>query len=80
MKLWGGRFSKETDTLANDFQSSIHFDQRLYRVRLNDPAAIKLDCPVDVDGVRYACSYVELGNPGLPMFFEKCLFKLFGNF
>ena len=31
MKLWGGRFSKETDTLANDFQSSIHFDQRLYR-------------------------------------------------
>lgn len=31
MKLWGGRFSKETDTLANDFQSSIYFDQRLYR-------------------------------------------------
>ena len=31
MKLWGGRFSKETDSLANDFQSSIHFDQRLYR-------------------------------------------------
>ena len=31
MKLWGGRFSKETDSLANDFQSSIGFDQRLYR-------------------------------------------------
>ena len=31
MKLWGGRFSKETDSLANDFQSSIHFDRRLYR-------------------------------------------------
>ncbi|MCI8818511.1 MAG: argininosuccinate lyase [Oscillibacter sp.] len=31
MKLWGGRFSKETDSLANDFQSSIAFDQRLYR-------------------------------------------------
>ena len=31
MKRWGGRFSKETDSLANDFQSSIHFDQRLYR-------------------------------------------------
>ena len=25
-----------------------------------------LDHPVEVDGVRYACSYVELGNPGLP--------------
>ncbi|MCM1148941.1 MAG: argininosuccinate lyase [Butyricicoccus sp.] len=30
MKLWGGRFSKETDSAANDFQSSIGFDQRLY--------------------------------------------------
>ena len=31
MKLWGGRFTKETDSLANDFQSSISFDQRLYQ-------------------------------------------------
>lgn len=41
-------------------------DQRLYRIRLNDPTTIKLDAAVEVDGVRYACSYVELGNPGLP--------------
>ena len=41
-------------------------DRRLYRVRLNDPTTIKLDAAVEVDGVRYACSYVELGNPGLP--------------
>lgn len=41
-------------------------DRRLYRVRLNDPTTIRLDCPVEVDGVRYACSYVELGDPGLP--------------
>ncbi len=41
-------------------------DSRLYKIRLNDPTTIKLDCPVEVDGVRYACSYVELGNPGLP--------------
>ena len=40
--------------------------QRLYRVRLNDPTTIRLDSPVEVDGVRYACSYVELGDPGLP--------------
>ncbi|WP_295752614.1 diaminopimelate epimerase [uncultured Oscillibacter sp.] len=39
---------------------------RLYRIRLNDPTTIRLDCPVEADGVRYACSYVELGNPGLP--------------
>ncbi|MDE6880632.1 MAG: argininosuccinate lyase [Oscillospiraceae bacterium] len=31
MKLWGGRFRKETDSLVNDFNASIQFDQRLYR-------------------------------------------------
>lgn len=30
-KLWGGRFSKETSSLVDDFHSSISFDQRLYR-------------------------------------------------
>jgi diaminopimelate epimerase len=41
-------------------------DRRLYRVRLNDPTTVKTDCPVEVDGVRYDCAYVELGDPGLP--------------
>ena len=31
MKLWGGRFDKETDSLVNDFNSSIQFDSRMYR-------------------------------------------------
>lgn len=31
MKLWGGRFQKETDRLVNDFNSSMSFDARLYR-------------------------------------------------
>ena len=31
MKLWGGRFRKETDSLVNDFNASIHFDARLYQ-------------------------------------------------
>ena len=31
MKLWAGRFQKETDTLVNDFNSSISFDVRLYK-------------------------------------------------
>ncbi|MCL1905868.1 MAG: argininosuccinate lyase [Clostridiales bacterium] len=30
MKLWGGRFSKNTDSTAGGFHSSIGFDQRLY--------------------------------------------------
>ena len=30
MKLWSGRFQKETDALVNDFNSSIGFDARMY--------------------------------------------------
>ena len=30
MKLWGGRFSKATDALVDDFNSSIRFDKRMY--------------------------------------------------
>ncbi len=31
MKLWAGRFQKETDLLVNDFNSSILFDARMYK-------------------------------------------------
>ena len=31
MKLWAGRFQKQTDELVNDFNASISFDQRLYK-------------------------------------------------
>ncbi len=30
MKLWGGRFSKSTDAMVDDFNSSIRFDARMY--------------------------------------------------
>ena len=29
-KLWGGRFSKTTDEMINEFQASIGFDRRMY--------------------------------------------------
>ncbi|WMJ83827.1 diaminopimelate epimerase [Oscillospiraceae bacterium LTW-04] len=41
-------------------------DKRLYRIRLNDPTTIVLDAEVIIDGVKVECSYIELGNPGLP--------------
>ena len=41
-------------------------DTRRYQVRLNDPTVIMPDYPVEVDGVSYPCTYVELGSPGLP--------------
>lgn len=31
MKLWGGRFTKETDQLVNNFNASISFDQKFFR-------------------------------------------------
>ena len=31
MKLWSGRFGKDTDALVNELNASIGFDQRLYR-------------------------------------------------
>ncbi len=31
MKLWGGRFEKNTDKAVDDFNSSIRFDSRMYR-------------------------------------------------
>ena len=31
MKLWGGRFEKETDSLVDALNASISFDQRLYK-------------------------------------------------
>ena len=31
MKLWGGRFTKETDKLVHAFNESLSFDQKFYR-------------------------------------------------
>jgi len=31
MKLWGGRFTKETDQLVHNFNSSISFDRKFFR-------------------------------------------------
>ena len=31
MKMWAGRFKKDLDTRVNDFNSSLHFDSRMYK-------------------------------------------------
>ncbi len=41
-------------------------DKRNYKVRLNRPSFFKEDYTLAINGKGYACSYVELGNPGLP--------------
>jgi len=39
MKLWAGRFKKETDSLMDDFNASIRFDSRMYRQDILGSAA-----------------------------------------
>ncbi|MBE7035436.1 MAG: argininosuccinate lyase [Ruminococcaceae bacterium] len=38
-KLWGGRFSKATDALVDDFNSSIRFDSRMYQEDIDGSVA-----------------------------------------
>jgi len=39
---------------------------RLVKVLLNKPEVIKLNNDIEIDNEKYECSYIELGNPGLP--------------
>ncbi len=60
--------SGETQTVetAAGIVTGVRLSQRLYRIRLNDPSVIRLNEDLEVDGVLYRCSYVELGEPGIP--------------
>ncbi|MDE7245893.1 MAG: diaminopimelate epimerase [Oscillospiraceae bacterium] len=41
-------------------------DRRNYRIRLTDPSVTELEKSVEACGRMWPCSYVELGDPGLP--------------
>lgn len=60
--------SGETQTIETTagLVTGSRISRRAYKIRLNDPTAITLEYPVEVNGRIYRCSYVELGNPGLP--------------
>lgn len=40
--------------------------ERQVKVQLNNPEVIKLNNDIVIDDTNYECSYIELGNPGLP--------------
>ena len=61
--LAGGQQRIET---PSGIVTGTRIDKRNYRIRLTDPSVIELIHPLHHDGVSYPCSYVELGNPGLP--------------
>ena len=73
MKLWSGRFGKDTDALVNAFNASIDFDQRLYREDIRGSLAhakMLADCgilsPEDGEaiqrGLREILSDIEAGK------------------
>ena len=73
MKLWGGRFSKSTEGLVDDFHSSISFDQRLaeqditgsiaHATMLGEQGIIpKEDAEKIVDGLRGILEDVKAGK------------------
>ena len=60
--------SGETQTVetVSGIVSGQRIDRRNYRVRLTDPTLIRTGFPIEIDGQRLDCAYVELGDPGLP--------------
>lgn len=72
-KLWGGRFSKTTDEMINEFQASIGFDRRMYREDIAGSLAhaamlakagilSKEDCAAIEKGLRDILAQIEHGE------------------
>lgn len=56
---------------------------RQYRIRMQNPEDIRLECPIDAEGKTYDCSYMVVGVPhavvliqGLEDFDRRALFEL----
>jgi argininosuccinate lyase len=53
-KLWGGRFTEQTDELVEAFSESISFDQRLYAHDIQGSMAhARMLASVDIHSHRY---------------------------
>ncbi|WP_312832596.1 diaminopimelate epimerase [Sedimentibacter saalensis] len=53
------------ETGAGIVESEV-LEGRQVKVLLNKPEIVKIENDLEIDGVKYECSYIELGNPGLP--------------
>ena len=72
-KLWGGRFSKTTDEMINEFQASIQFDKRMYQEDIAGSIAHatmlakckiipEADTKAIIDGLQAILADIEAGN------------------
>ena len=73
MKLWGGRFTKETNELVNNFNASISFDQKFYKQDIQGSIAhatmLAAQCIISedegkqiTDGLKDILSDIESGK------------------
>ena len=73
MKLWGGRFTKETNELVNNFNASISFDQKFYKQDIQGSIAhatmLAAQCIISedegkqiTDGLKGILSDIESGK------------------
>ena len=77
-KMWAGRFAKSLDTKADDFNSSIRFDCKMYKQDIIGSMAhaemlskqniiTKADCDVIVDGLSSILADIESGELSIDM-------------
>ena len=62
-KISGKKMTFETG--AGIVNSEV-LEGRLVKVLLNNPEVVNLYNDIEIDGINYECSYIELGVPGLP--------------
>ena len=64
-------FSKDPDSISFRATAGIVTGRRItedtYEVRLNDPSVIDLHRTAPLSGTDWDCSYIELGDPGIPV-------------
>ncbi len=77
-KMWAGRFEKALDKLADDFNSSIHFDSRMYKQDItgsivhammlsNKGIITKAECEEIIAGLSGILEDIENGNLAIDM-------------
>ena len=73
MKLWGGRFTKETNRLVHNFNASVSFDQKFYRQDIRGSSAhvtmlakqgilSETDRDIIINGLKGILSDIENGT------------------
>ena len=74
-KMWAGRFEKSLDKMADDFNSSIHFDKKMYKQDIKGSlehasmlCAVGILTPAELDSITEGLTSIldDLNNGSLP--------------